>query len=56
MSKRKIEQENLCLQIKYLSDLLRTKLFQLDDFKDYEFYSKKLKKLKQEVDKIYWSI
>lgn len=56
MKSKKIEQENLCLQSKQLIDLLRTKLYQIDDFKDYDSWERKLKLLKRKVDSIYWNV
>ncbi len=56
MDRKKIEQEQLCLQSKFAIDLLRTKLFQIESFSDYPYWDKKLKRLKQEIDSLYWDI
>lgn len=50
------EQEELCLQVKYLCDYLRTKLFLIEDFKHYDVASKQLKLIKSEVSQIYWDL
>lgn len=54
--KDKIYQEQQCLNAKIAIDYLRTALFSIDDFEEFQKYEKILKKLKQKVDSIYWSI
>lgn len=56
MDRHKIEQEQYCLQAKALCDALRTKLYLINDFKSREYFNKKLKQIKKEVDEIYWEL
>lgn len=56
MNQKQIEQEQLCLQVKFLCDLLRTKLFLIEDFKHFDVAAKSLKKIKSEVNRIYWEV
>lgn len=56
MDKKKLEKEQYCVEVKYLCDLLKTKMFMIDDFKNYEKYSKKLEEIKAQADDIYWNL
>lgn len=56
MNKNIVEQEQICLQIKDITYLLRTKLFELENFPDYKKWNRKLKSLKKQVDDIYWKL
>lgn len=58
MNKYISKQEELCLEVRDLCDLLRTKLYQIETFSgsDYEKWNKKLKSLKVQVCDIYWNL
>ena len=54
--KNSTEQEEKCLEIKQIIRSLRTKLFEIDNFKEYEKYSEILRKLSNKIDDIYWKL
>lgn len=56
MNQKKVEQENLILQTRFLIDKLRTNLFMIEDFKDYKRWDNRLKYLKDKLNDIYWRI
>lgn len=56
MDSEKVRQENLCLQTKILIDKLRTNLFEIYEFRDFDRWEKQLKKLKSVVNNIYWDL
>lgn len=58
MDRKTIQNEQLCLQVKMLADLLRTKLFGIEGMpsSQYHYWDNKLKKLKSDIDELYWSL
>ena len=48
-------QEDLCIQSKFLVDLLRTNLMQLD-LPNKAYHERDLKKLKHKLNLYYWSL
>lgn len=58
MNKNKLQQEQLCLQAKRLIDQLNTNLFMIEGLTVHDFkkYNKKLRRLKDHINSIYWNI
>lgn len=56
MNSEKLKQEQLCLQTKILIDKLRTNLFEIYEFRDFDYWEKRFKKLKSVINDIYWDL
>ena len=52
----KFRQEKKCLEVICFLDQVRVRLFEIDDFQEFERYDKLLKQLKNKIHSIYWNL
>ena len=52
----KVTQEQKCLEVKSLINILKTRLLEIDEFKDFDYYETILEELKKNITRIYWEL